>query len=214
MEKVSEPIRNYIETEILPKYAGLGGHTDSHIQQVITRSMRFAKQAPGVNIDMVYIIAAYHDLGRLVDDETHNIESAKMMRKDKFLKTHFSAEEIETMAQAVEDHRASLGREPRSIYGKIVSSADRNANVKVMLSRVYDYTKHLHPEMTEDEIIEEARIHLREKYSPDGYAASTMYFDDPNFAGALKEVEEITRTTKRFAKVMREHNEKRNKGAK
>ena len=214
MEKVSEPIRNYIETEILPKYAGLGGHTDSHIQQVITRSMRFAKQAPGVNIDMVYIIAAYHDLGRLVDDEAHNFESAKMMRKDKFLKTHFSAEEIETMAQAVEDHRASLGREPRSIYGKIVSSADRNANVKVMLSRVYDYTKHLHPEMTEDEIIEEARIHLREKYSPDGYAASTMYFDDPNFAGALKEVEEITRTFKRFAKVMREHNEKRNKGAK
>ncbi len=214
MEKVSAEIQKYIETEILPKYVGLGGHTDSHIQQVITRSLRFAKQAPGVNIDMVYVVAAYHDLGRLVDDETHNFESAKMMRADDFLKAYFTAEEIETMAQAVEDHRASLGREPRSIYGKIVSSADRNANVKVMLSRVYDYTKHLHPEMTEDEIIEEARVHLREKYSPDGYAASTMYFDDPNFAGALTEVEYITRTPKRFAKVMREHNEKRNKGTK
>ena len=209
MEKVSIEIKKYIETEILPQYNGIGGHTDKHIQQVITRSMRFMEQAPEVNADMVYIIAAYHDLGRLVDNETHNIESAKMMRKDKFLKKHFSAEEIEIMAEAVEDHRASLGREPRSIYGKIVSSADRNANVKVMLSRVFDYTKHLHPEMTEDEVIEEARIHLREKYSPDGYAAKTMYFDDPNFKGALAEVEKITRTPKGFAKVMREHNEKR-----
>ena len=213
MDEVSEEIKKYVEDELMPKYAGVGGHTDKHISQVITRSMRFAKQAPGVNIDMVYIIAAYHDLGRLVDDETHNIESAKMMRKDEFLKKHFSADEIETMAEAVEDHRASLGREPRSVYGKIVSSADRNANVKVMLGRVYDYTKYLHPEMTEDEIIEEARIHLREKYSPDGYAAKTMYFDDPKFAGALKEVEEITRTTERFAKEMKEYNKKRNKGA-
>ena len=209
MEKVSTEIKKYIETEILPQYNGIGGHTDKHIQQVITRSMRFMEQAPEVNADMVYIIAAYHDLGRLVDNETHNIESAKMLRKDKFLKKRFSAEEIETMAEAVEDHRASLGRDPRSIYGKIVSSADRNTNVKVMLSRIFDYTKHLHPEMTEDEVIEESRIHLREKYSPDGYAAKTMYFEDPNFSGALVEVERITRTPKGFAKVMREHNEKR-----
>lgn len=68
-----------------------------------------------MNIDMVYIIAAYHDLGRLVDNETHNIESGKMVREDKFLRENFSAEEVETMAEAVEDHRASLGHEPRSI---------------------------------------------------------------------------------------------------
>lgn len=211
MEKVSSEIRDYIEKIILPKYDGIGGHTDQHIRQVIKRSLRFAEHIPDVNTDMVYIIAAYHDLGRLVDNETHNIESAKMMRADDFLKTHFSAEEIETMAEAVEDHRASLGREPRNIYGKIVSSADRNANVKVMLSRVYDYTKHLHPEMTDDEVIEESRKHLREKYSPDGYAAKTMYFDDPNFDNALIEVEKITRDFNTFAKIMREHNAKRNK---
>lgn len=73
-------ITNYVETVILPKYAGLGGHTDNHIRQVIERSLRFHQQAPDLNIDMVYIIAAYHDLGRLVDNETHNIESAKMLQ--------------------------------------------------------------------------------------------------------------------------------------
>lgn len=211
MKNVSADIQKYIETEILPKYADIGGHTDEHIQQVITRSLRFAKQAGDVNIDMVYVIAAYHDLGRLIDDETHNYESAKMMRADEFLKARFSSEEIETMAEAVEDHRASLGHEPRSIYGKIVSSADRNTDVNAMLSRAYDYNKHLHPDFTENETIEEVRIVLRKKYSPNGYAASTMYFDDPNFAGVLKRMEEITRDFETFAKIMREHNAKRGK---
>lgn len=209
MRQVSPKIESHIKAEILPKYSGLGGHTDDHIQQVIKRSLQFAEQIPDINIDMVYIIASYHDLGRIIDNETHNIESAKMMRNDAFLKANFTTEEIRIMAEAVEDHRASLGHEPRSIYGKIVSSADRNTDINTMLSRVFDYTKHIHPEMTEDEIIEEARIHLREKYSPNGYASKTMYFDDQDFENVLIRVEEITRAPKTFAKVMRKHNEKR-----
>jgi uncharacterized protein len=209
MEKISPDIKEYIESEILPRYNALGGHTGDHIDQVIERSLRFAKQAPEINVDMAYVIAAFHDLGRLVDDETHNIESAKMLRADEFLREHFSAEEVETMAQAVEDHRASLGREPRSIYGKLVSSADRNSDKEGMLSRSYDYAKHLHPEMTDAQLMEEARVHLREKYSPDGYAAKTMYFDDPDFQAILVWIEEITRTPEKFAEIESAHNAKR-----
>ena len=209
MEKVNAEIRKYIEAEILPRYSQLGGHTNDHIDQVIERSLRFAKQAPEINVDMAYVVAAFHDLGRLVDDETHNIESAKMLRADEFVKAHFSAEDVETMAQAVEDHRASLGREPRSIYGKLVSSADRNSDKEGMLSRSYDYAKHLHPEMTDAQLMEEARVHLREKYSPDGYAAKTMYFDDPDFQAILVWIEEITRTPEKFAEVESAHNAKR-----
>ena len=209
MDKVSSEVREYIESSILTKYGKLGGHTSEHIEEVIRRSLEYAKQAPEVNIDMVYVIAAYHDLGRLIDNETHNIESAKMLRKDETLRKWFSEDEIETMAEAVEDHRASLGREPRSIYGKIVSSADRNPNVERMLERCYDYTKTLHPEMNEDEIIEEARIHLREKYSPDGYAAKTMYFKDDGFEKLLVQVEEMTRTPEGFSKVQKEFNRAR-----
>ena len=160
---------------------------------------------------MVYVIAAYHDLGRLIDNETHNIESAKMLRADEFLKAHFSAEDIETMAQAVEDHRSTLKSEPRSIYGKLVSSADRNTKVDVALGRVYDYQRHLQPDAPEDECIEYCRHLLRIKYTPDGYAANKMYFDDPNYAGFLKEIERITRTPEGFAEVMRDFNVKRGK---
>lgn len=208
--KPSAEIQNYIETKILPRYGELGGHTGDHIDYVINRSLRFAEQAPGVNTDMVYIIAAYHDLGRLINNETHNYESAKMLRNDEFLKAHFSSDEIKTMAEAVEDHRASLGREPRSVYGKIVSSADRDIDFENMLSRVFDYTRHIHPEMTEDEVLEEARIHLREKYAKGGYALKTMYFDDPDFNSTVDAVENATRDFETFLKIMREHNKKRN----
>ncbi len=209
VEQISAKVRKYIEARILPQYEKLSGHAGGHIEQVIDRSLEFAKQAPGVNLDMVYIIAAYHDLGRLIDNETHNIESAKMMRADKFLLENFTAEEVETMAEAVEDHRASLGHEPRSIYGKIVSSADRNPTVESMLERAYDYNKLLHPDYSEDEIIEDVRVHIREKYSPDGYAAKTMYFKDPSFEKMLVKVEEITKTPESFAKVQKEFNRKR-----
>ena len=211
MDQIKPEIIEYIETEILPQYNGIGGHTDEHIRQVIERSLNFYKQAPELNIDMVYIIAAYHDLGRLIDNETHNLESAKLLRKDKFIKEHFTDEEINIMAEAVEDHRASLGREPRSTYGKLVSSADRNTSIEQTLSRAYDYNKHFNPTATEDETIETVRKILRKKYSPDGYAAKTMYFKDPNFTQFLVKTEEITRDPQEFAKIMREHNKKRGK---
>ena len=209
MKRVSPEIRKYIETKIPPRYSEIGGHTDEHIQYVISRSLRFIDQAPELNADMTYVVAAFHDLGRLVDQETHNIESGKMIRADKFLAKHFSPEEVETMAQAVEDHRASLGHTPRSRYGELVSSADRDTSYETMLSRVYDYTRHVNPKMTEDEVIEEARFHLRDKYSTDGYALKTMYFDDPEFASTTEAVERATRDFETFAKIIREHNAKR-----
>lgn len=211
MDKVSKEILEYIETEILPQYSSIGGHTDEHIRQVMARSLHFMEQAGDVNPDMVILIASYHDLGRLVDNETHNFESAKILRKDKFLKKHFSDEEIEIMAQAVEDHRSSLGHEPRSIYGKIVSSADRIPELSTAMKRAYDYNKHLEPDMAEDDLIETCRAHLRKKYSPDGYAAGTMYFDDPKFNGFLVEIEEVTRDPEDFKKRMKEFNKRRGK---
>lgn len=206
---ISAEVRRYIETKIMPQYARLSGHSDKHINQVIRRSLMFADEVPEVSRDMVYVIAAYHDLGRLVDDETHNIESAKMVRADKNLRKFFSEAEIEIIAEAVEDHRASLKRDPRSVYGKIVSSADRNTDLNDALERVYDIIKLWHPEWSEDEIIEDGRQHLREKYTPDGYAAKKMYFKDPDFEEYLRKVEEVTRDPMEYREMMLEFNKKR-----
>ena len=60
-----------------------------------------------------------------------------MLEIDNNLRKFFTEEDIAIMAEAVEDHRASLGYEPRSVYGKIVSSADRNTLIDVPLKRTY-----------------------------------------------------------------------------
>lgn len=78
-----------------------------------------------INYDMVYVIAAYHDLGHHIDADNHEKVSAELLLEDNQLKEFFTIEQTQTMADAVYDHRASLEGEPRSIYGKIVSSADR-----------------------------------------------------------------------------------------
>ena len=54
-----------------------------------------------------------------------------------------------------------------------------------------------------DEVIEDAWMHIREKYAPDGYAAKTMYFKDPVFEKMLVEVEKITWTPEGFRKVQK-----------
>ena len=209
LEKVNLKIREYIQDEILPQYKKLKGHTDTHIADVIRRSLKIAETLPEININMVYVIAAYHDLGRLVDNETHNIESAKMLRADKKLKRFFSDEEIRTMAEAVEDHRASLEGDPRSIYGKIVSSADRSCDIDEILARAYDYNRTLHPDFSEVETIETIRKVLRGKYIPGAYGAKKMYFPNPEYDAFLEKVEEITRTSESFYKIQTEFNKKR-----
>ncbi len=73
---------------------------------------------------MVYTVAAYHDLGHHIDGKNHEKVSAEMLLADENLREFFSEEEIRIMTEAVYDHRASMEGEPRSIYGKIVSSAD------------------------------------------------------------------------------------------
>ena len=196
MNELNPEIVDYIENEIIPRYGKTAGHRDGHIRQVIDRSLVFAKQVGSskINLDMCYVIAAFHDLGRLVDDETHEIISAKMLRDDPELPKYFSPAEIETMAEAVEDHRASNKHDPRSIYGKIVSSADRNTKPEVMLKRCYEKIRADYPDETEDEIIERVRVVLRGKYGGrEGYAAKKMYFKDPAFEAGLDKIEKLTR---------------------
>ena len=209
LDKINPKIRQYVRNDILPKYRQLKGHTNSHITDVISRSLEIATDLDNIDLNMIYVIAAYHDLGRLIDNDTHHRESAKMLRADDFLKTFFSDEEIEVMAEAVEDHRASLKRDPRSLYGKIVSSADRSCDVTELLVRAYDYNRTLHPEFSEAETIENVRIVLRGKYTPGAYGDKRMYFRTPEYDEFLKKVDEITATPEGFFKIQTEFNKKR-----
>lgn len=68
---VNATLRHFIEQHILPQYAAFDkAHREPHVRQVIAQSLQLAAYYP-VNVDMVYTIAAYHDLGLSASRATH-----------------------------------------------------------------------------------------------------------------------------------------------
>lgn len=162
-------LQQYIETAILPLYDGFdAAHRRDHVEAVIAQSLYLMAFYP-VQEDMVYAIAAYHDTGLTVDRKTHHLESGRIIREDKRLLEWFTPEDIETMAEAAEDHRASSDHEPRSIYGKIVAEADRLIDAETILRRTIQYGFAHYPGLTREQHIQRAVDHLHEKYAEGGY---------------------------------------------
>lgn len=61
--EVNLDLMSFVETSILPRYTAFGrSHGLSHVQRVIANSLELARRT-GADINMVYAIAAYHDLG-------------------------------------------------------------------------------------------------------------------------------------------------------
>jgi len=186
---MNKSLAEYVENEILPfyeKYIGCTGgqsHGIEHVRHVIRRSLEFAEQVKGtqINIDMVYAIAAFHDTGIATDRATHEKIGAQILLADKFIAKMFSKEQRQIMAEAVEDHRASLKNEPRSIYGKIVSSADRRTDIDDGLCAVFQHNIKYCPHLSRDQMIEKSRLFVIEKYGDGGYAKNKSYFDDKEY---------------------------------
>ncbi len=204
---IREELKKYIEENIFTSYdKNEDGHKLDHIMYVIDRSFMFASRVPDVNLEMVYVIAAYHDIGHYIDAENHEKVSGEMLLKDKNLRRFFTDEEIKIMSEAVCDHRASSKNEPRSIYGKIVSSADRNVLVEIPLKRTYSYRKEHSPNSTLDEIIEESRQHLLDKFGKKGYATTKMYFEDEDYKKFLEDITVLASNEEEFKRRFLEVN--------
>ncbi len=203
--KINEELKKYIEEYIFPEYdKNEPAHSISHIKYVIERSFELVKENElDANLDMVYTIAAYHDIGHHIDSKTHEKVSADIMYKDENLKTFFTDEERQTIKDAIEDHRASAKEEPRSIYGRIVSSADRNNTVEACLRRTYTYGKKLDPSATDDELFLRAYDVLTKKFGEDGYAK--FYFRDTIYEAFLKELRELLKNKENYIETQRQY---------
>ena len=206
--KINQELKKYIENTIFPSYKKNDlGHNLDHIRYVIDRSLTFASNQDNINYDMVYVIAAYHDIGHYIDAKNHEKVSADMLLEDMNLRKFFTEDEIQTMAEAIYDHRASLEGEPRSIYGKIVSSADRNILIEVILKRTYAYRVEHNPNDSLDEMIEESRQHIINKFGKKGYATEKMYFEDLDYKKFLEEISFLAEDEVEFRRRFMEVNE-------
>ena len=191
---IQAQLKAYIEQEILPRYEHFdAAHQRNHAEDVIERSMDLAKHYD-VDEDMVYAIAAYHDTGLCEGRDTHHLVSGRIIREDKKLREWFDEVQIETMAQAAEDHRASSGHEPRSIYGKIVAEADRLITPQKVIRRTIQFGLDHHPELGKEGQYQRFREHLLEKYSDTGYLR--LWIPESDNALRLEELRKIIRDEK------------------
>ena len=159
----------FVESKILPRYASFDkAHNTEHVVRVIRRAMELALKV-GADLNMVYVIAAYHDLGMSGQRAVHHIEGGRILYTDARLKKWFSQDQLKIMKEAVEDHRASASRAPRSIYGKIVAEADRDMEPDTVFRRAVQFGLSNYPQYSKEEQWKRFQEHMENKYSVNGY---------------------------------------------
>ena len=205
METINRELKDYIEQQILPIYKNNdSGHGIEHIQYVVKRSLRFASQYPNINLDMVYAIASFHDIAHHIDKDNHEVLSAKLFYENEKMKDFFDDKQRKIIKEAIEDHRASLEHEPRSDYGKIISSADRTTSIDSVLQRTHSYTTKHYPDLDLFQMAERSYNHMFKKYGGNGYAKNYCY--DEEYEQFKRDVETISKNKWEFTKKYLEVN--------
>ena len=203
---IREDIQKFVFDEIVPKYAGFDpAHKEDHALTVIEQAMvlmdRMSAWRAAQNEEtasnwqevpereMLFIAAACHDLGLVNGRERHHLDSGIIIRNDPRLRQWFTEEDIETIAQAAEDHRASGKSAPRSIYGKIVAEADRVIDGETIIRRTIQFGFTHYPSLDREAHIKRAVEHLREKYGRGGYLKLWIpWSDNATRLNALQEM--------------------------
>lgn len=165
-----DEIMAFVEREIIPRYNDFDkGHGTDHARTVISQALQLAQYYPEVDRCMLLIAAAYHDLGLINGREHHHTDSALIIRDDERLRQWFTKEEIDTIADAAEDHRASSDHEPRTIYGRIVAEADRIIDGETIVRRALQYGLKHEPGLDREGQYKRLMEHMHEKYDYGGY---------------------------------------------
>lgn len=199
---IRDSLQQYVECEVIPRYAAFDkAHREDHARMVISRALAMGK-AYDIDEEMLYTAAACHDLGLAVDRKTHHLESGRIIREDRRLLEWFSPEQIETIAQAAEDHRASATTPPRSIYGCLVAEADRMIEPITIIRRTVQYGFAHYPELDKEGHWQRTLEHLNEKYAEGGYL-HLLIPGSPNEA-PLSELRAIIRDTEHLRAIFEE----------
>lgn len=193
-DEVSSPLQQYVEREVLPRYNVFDhAHRIDHARRVIARAMILyrhlqAQHAPMATItpEMVYTAAAMHDLGLSEGRETHHLASGQTIRTSPDLLRWFSPQQVDLIAQAAEDHRASASQPPRSLLGCIVAEADRDVEPERIVRRTVEYGLSHYPHLDREGHWQRTLLHLHEKYAEGGYIK--LWLDDSPNAAPLAEL--------------------------
>jgi len=195
-----DTISEFIEREIIPRYNEFdAGHNTDHVKTVISQALQLAKYYPEVDLCMLLVAGAYHDLGLTHGRELHHVYSASIVRDDKRLQQWFTPDEIDIIADAAQDHRASSDHEPRTIYGRIVAEADRIIDGETIVRRALQYGRSKQPGLDREGQYERLMEHMREKYDYGGYLR--LWIPHGGNASRLEEFRRLLADENRFRQL-------------
>lgn len=194
---IDKQLQDFLENEIVPLYDRFdAGHQRDHAHYVMEQSLHLAQYYPQVDRNMLLTAAAYHDTGLCEGRKLHHVVSSRILREDTRLRQWFTPEQINTMADAAEDHRASSDHEPRTIYGRIIAESDRQIDGDTIIRRTIQYTQAHYPGLDNDAQYQRFIDHMAEKYAPGGYLK--LWIPESPNAQRLAEFQDLLADTPRL----------------
>lgn len=178
---VNQELKDYIEESIFPQYeVNDKAHGIIHIKEVIRRAFALNDTFKlGLDPNMIYAMAAYHDLGKHENHTIHEKIAASKFILDYRMQDFFTHEQREIIRAAIEDHRSSKEDEPRTIYGKLISSADRNTRIDMVFIRSFFVAHERMPNEVIDDYLVYTLKRLSKKY--DENDPENMFFEDETY---------------------------------
>ena len=105
------------------------------------------------------------------------------------MKKFFTDEQRQIIKEAIEDHRSSLKEIPRSIYGKLISSADRNTRIEIVFIRSFFVGKWRTPNDTIEDFLEFTYKRLSKRYGEEN--PENMFLEDEIYRIFLKDMRNL-----------------------
>jgi len=198
---VKKELKEYIEKNIFPKYEPNDkAHGIIHILEVIRRSFALNDTLKlDLDKNMVYTIAACHDVGKYINSDIHEKIAAEEFIKDENMKAFFDDEKRNVIKEAIEDHRSSKEDTPRSKYGKLISSADRNTRIEIVFIRSFFVAKAKMPEYNIEEYLDYTIKRLSKRYSEEN--PENMFYEDEIYRIFLKDMRQLLKNEIEFKKL-------------
>lgn len=116
----------------------------------------------------------------------------------------FSEDERKIIKEAIEDHSSSLEDMPRSNYGKLVSSSDRNTTIEMVFIRSFFVGKRKNPTQTISDYLEFTLQRLRKRYGTEN--PENMFFADEAYENFLRDMRRLLEDGERFKELYCEVN--------
>lgn len=196
--EVNPELKKYIADNIFPQYSKNDkGHGLLHILEVIRRSFALNQNLDlGLDKNLIYVIASCHDLGKYINSDIHEKIAAETFLKDKNMKRFFSDDQRTIIKEAIEDHRSSKKDHPRTKYGELISSADRNTRIEIVFIRSFFVAHERMPDMNIEEYLDFTYKRLSKRYSEE--EPENMFLEDDDYRNFLKDMRELLKHEEEF----------------